>query len=592
MMIIKELKIRNFGKIKDRTISFDNGVNVLFGNNESGKTTIVTFIRFMLYGGQGRVNPVKDYFPLDLSDPSGEMTLLHNDVQYLIVRKGVKKKGSYAVVTNLDTGEVINGEKAENTISEIVNVSEEMFSSTIYAKDISESTLLAKSEILKRLENLSSSGDELVNYEEIIGSLNEEKLALTSTKRKDAIIPKLIRDLEDAQNMVSSLEEKIMSKATLEKELDRAVAEEKELTDFVSEEDGEADKALYKLNQSLVNLNNSISETESIIPPEFVAYNQCDGDTVRKCEKILGKKLEYIIYFLLTVCTAVSFVSEFFPYVFLILSFVLGIGCFLYFSSTKKKLNEILSRFNAANGEDLNNKLLFFKEKSQKLSALKKQRDDLSNEISQLNKLKENKKNILAENMKRTVEAVTRKNRLETELEGISKYEKALEENVHRYKEIKESLEKYSEYVKIIDDTKEMITIAYEKLKKDFSPVVSDIAVKIFSFVTENADEKIIVSDDLSLSLRRGDGFYSTVNLSRSTLDLLYFSFRLAVIETVVDKNGVIIFDEAFIRYDKNRLSRIMSYLGSSSHQIIFTTFSEYEVEFLEGKCEYNLIKL
>ena len=49
-MIIKRLTIKNFGKIHDRTLELSPGINVLYGENESGKTTIHTFIKSMFYG--------------------------------------------------------------------------------------------------------------------------------------------------------------------------------------------------------------------------------------------------------------------------------------------------------------------------------------------------------------------------------------------------------------------------------------------------------------------------------------------------------------------------------------------------------------
>ncbi len=591
-MIIKEIRIKSFGKIKDKTIRLSDGFNVIFGNNESGKTTIITFIRFMLYGGQGRINPVKDYFPLDLSEPSGEMVISQDDKEYLIVRKGVKKKGSYAIVTNLNNGEVITGEKAEEFILDTAGISEEMFSSTLYIKDISDSTFLAKSEILKRLENLSSSGDELVNYEEIINSLNEEKLSLTSPKRKDAIIPGLMTKIQEYEKEISVLEERIHSKDELKIRLDKAIREEKELTKSVENAKDESDAILYKLNQSLVDLNNKISETEKSIPKEFLVFDEAEGEILKNSEKIIKNKWEYFIYGVIFVITLISFMVSFLPYVILSFGLLLCIGNFVYFSSLKKKLSLAFARYNAKDYDDVMEKVLFFREKNNELSLLKKRRDDITKDISELSNIKENNKNILADNMKRTVDAVTRKNRIQTELEAITLIEKKLKDKEKEYKEIKESLEKYSEYVKIIDDTKEMIGNAYEKLKKDFSPVVSEIAGKVFSFVTQNADEKIVVSDELNLSLRRNEGFYSVANLSRSTLDLIYFSFRMAVIETVVDNLSTLIFDEAFIRYDKNRLKRVFNYLDSSSHQIIFTTFSEYELSIISDKCEFNLINL
>ena len=49
-MIIKRLTIKNFGKIHNRTLELSPGINVLYGENESGKTTIHTFIKSMFYG--------------------------------------------------------------------------------------------------------------------------------------------------------------------------------------------------------------------------------------------------------------------------------------------------------------------------------------------------------------------------------------------------------------------------------------------------------------------------------------------------------------------------------------------------------------
>lgn len=51
-MIIKRLNIKNFGKIHDKSLEFSPGINVLYGENESGKTTVHTFIKSMLYGVQ------------------------------------------------------------------------------------------------------------------------------------------------------------------------------------------------------------------------------------------------------------------------------------------------------------------------------------------------------------------------------------------------------------------------------------------------------------------------------------------------------------------------------------------------------------
>lgn len=49
-MKILDLKIRNFGKLSDRHIELADGINLIYGENESGKSTVHTFIRAMLFG--------------------------------------------------------------------------------------------------------------------------------------------------------------------------------------------------------------------------------------------------------------------------------------------------------------------------------------------------------------------------------------------------------------------------------------------------------------------------------------------------------------------------------------------------------------
>lgn len=49
-MQIKEAKIFNFGKLQNKTCHFAEGVNVIYGKNESGKSTLHTFLMGMLFG--------------------------------------------------------------------------------------------------------------------------------------------------------------------------------------------------------------------------------------------------------------------------------------------------------------------------------------------------------------------------------------------------------------------------------------------------------------------------------------------------------------------------------------------------------------
>ncbi|OMF94111.1 AAA family ATPase [Paenibacillus sp. FSL R7-0337] len=63
-MKIDSLRIGGYGRLAQRDIGLNEGVTVLFGRNEAGKSTTLQFIRAMLYGIPSRGNPAERYEPL------------------------------------------------------------------------------------------------------------------------------------------------------------------------------------------------------------------------------------------------------------------------------------------------------------------------------------------------------------------------------------------------------------------------------------------------------------------------------------------------------------------------------------------------
>lgn len=87
-MRILDLHIDGFGKFHDLSVSFDKDLNVVYGRNEAGKSTLHTFIRCMLFGlerGRGR-RPAR-IFTANMS--RGRTRL------YTVGRCGWKRMGSF-----------------------------------------------------------------------------------------------------------------------------------------------------------------------------------------------------------------------------------------------------------------------------------------------------------------------------------------------------------------------------------------------------------------------------------------------------------------------------------------------------------------
>ena len=49
-MKIIEINIKSFGKLRDFVLKPGDGVNIIYGRNEAGKSTIMAFIKAIFYG--------------------------------------------------------------------------------------------------------------------------------------------------------------------------------------------------------------------------------------------------------------------------------------------------------------------------------------------------------------------------------------------------------------------------------------------------------------------------------------------------------------------------------------------------------------
>lgn len=124
-MKIKKISAYSFGKLKNKQIDLDNGVNVIVGANESGKSSVARFIRFMLYGFTSRGNDIskndkKKYMPWDDTSCKGLLVVNANDGEYTVRREQTAKasqsildKDGLPVYNGISAGEAFLGVDAE-----------------------------------------------------------------------------------------------------------------------------------------------------------------------------------------------------------------------------------------------------------------------------------------------------------------------------------------------------------------------------------------------------------------------------------------------------------------------------------------------
>lgn len=86
-MKIHRLQIGGFGRLQNRELELKNGVTVLYGNNEAGKSTTLQFIRSMLFGIPGRVNPAERYEPAMGGQHGGLLSAYDRDGSLWTIRR-------------------------------------------------------------------------------------------------------------------------------------------------------------------------------------------------------------------------------------------------------------------------------------------------------------------------------------------------------------------------------------------------------------------------------------------------------------------------------------------------------------------------
>ena len=91
-MKINSLYISAFGGIKNLKLDFANGFNIIYGDNEQGKTTIMSFIKMIFYGSerasaQISKNIRKKYTPWDGSAMAGSIDFEHNGKKYRLEKE-------------------------------------------------------------------------------------------------------------------------------------------------------------------------------------------------------------------------------------------------------------------------------------------------------------------------------------------------------------------------------------------------------------------------------------------------------------------------------------------------------------------------
>uniref|UniRef100_UPI0033309BC5 AAA family ATPase n=1 Tax=Proteiniborus sp. TaxID=2079015 RepID=UPI0033309BC5 len=269
-MIIKELLLTSFGKFKNKSVNLENGFNIIYGDNEAGKTTIHKFIEGMLFGFFKPYIKRKIYsddydrfLPWDYTDYSGVLKYKIEDDIYRIERNFLKGNDEVKIIDD-KTGEDISHLFEYDNVTRLYQpMSIHMgLNSTVFNNTISIGQLKSKAEnvlakeVKDSLINLGGSLDEDISIKKVLEKLDEKINHIGTEKRtKSSPLGKVVEQIDQLQN-----------------ERKKALAVSIEVKEYQEKVNSLSDR-IRELSEQKIEIESKINLLEAIQARE--KYNEC-----------------------------------------------------------------------------------------------------------------------------------------------------------------------------------------------------------------------------------------------------------------------------------------------------------------------------
>ena len=602
-MKIDNFKINNYGKIENREVILKNGINLIKGYNEAGKSTILSFLNSMLYGidktKKGNISEYDKYLPWLSTNFSGSMEYSLDNGQKYYVFRDFKKK--IPVVLDKNRNDITlnfkQSRKGIDFLDEQIGVDKKTFENT----SISYQKLVVlddknKAEMAGRLANLVSTGEENFSYEELIKKLNNKQLEEIGSSRTK-------------KRPINNIEERILK---LEKEK-MEVLNVKDKKERMNEEREEIQKQFATIGY-IKQMINEIKENFLKKEAEKKIYSEIYNRIEKKKEEIEEKKKERIdvitkekvfdrIKWIYLVLTIIAIPAVYF-YIYSLIVYILALlVVYIFAINNRDKRMEELEERNRAVEKELN---ILRKDIIQDERVIQKEKKEFEERF-------ENLKNEMYFKYKNYVNRDYLDRILNKDIEGVfkeaSEIEKEYETTMYRLsqinaernvvestsgklteiveelEELKQEREKLLNYNDTIEIAKEVLKESYDELKNNVGPEFDKKLSYIVGKITNNKYNDVYIDNEHNIKIRTEHGEY--VNLERfstGTIEQVNLALRLAYIDTISKERLPIILDEAFAFYDDERLANIMRFLSEEyiDRQVIIFTCSNREKKIIE----------
>ena len=507
-MIINKLEIKNFGKLHEKQVKFGAGINVVYGENESGKSTLHTFIRSMLFGVERLRGKAAKTDTYNRCEPWENPTYYAGNMEFtcggknFLLSRNFYKEMEHVQLVNLEDGEHLSVENRDLQML-LGEINEAVFDNTVSIGQLKCVTGQSLAEELQNyIANYEGGGDEDMNPAQAVASLKEKRRQLQSQKKQEqAQVELRFRELQAKIELLQSQQENGKERMT---QLQKKSEEKVDSVNIEPEK---------KLSQQAIRARGKI---QSIWNKIAIAW------------------------------TAAAFVSLILGFVFWgdvksVVFFVLSCG-----AGIQVPVSFVIQRY-------LTGKILTEKNTEKGVENSSHTEEDGKEQQMQE---EWQERQVMLENMLQEQE----------ELQNVQ-YERS---------QTDEEIEAVNYAIEIMEKT-------VNGMQKSMGGQIRRRTGEILSELTDGKYSNILIEPNMDIRVQTIQKSIELHQLSRGTLEQVYFALRMAVSEVLCAQEKMpVILDDVFAMYDEKRQQKALKWLVDHREQVIILTCHKREGEILD----------
>ncbi len=610
-MKLLDLHIDGFGKFHDCSISFEEGLNVIYGKNEAGKSTLHTFIRAMLFGMErqrgraARTDQFSRYKPWDSKGGYGGRLRLESGGHIYRIQRDFQNPRDFTIVDETEGKQVEPTRAFMDRL--LCGLNETSYINTISIGQLKSATDSGMvTELKNYIANMNTTGSMALNITKASAFLKAQRKELERQQAPEAArtyttVLGDIRNLEkeaaapEYENHLTEYQEK---KAQAKAQLETLRKEREEL--------------LQKIARGRQVLESSQFTDEASIQAYEAHGKEVYKDYARAkalCEKS-SRKAAPPIFLILGVLLAVGGAVLMFsshagfrlPSLLLFVAALLSVGGGIYFLArnngnrkdmdySQKLLQEILSRHlgdetvSPEAMEAFSQRMAEFRRLSRAVLSSQETAASLEKQMEELSLRQSDFGTEIEKQMKSQWE-------LEKKLEHLA----ALKTQAEGLKEIIRENDRIAQELAAIDLAQETMTELSTSIRDSFGLYLNKEASDLITGITGGIYNSMSVDENLNVFMNTKTKLVPMEQVSSGTMDQIYLALRLAAARLIQSgpEKMPLIFDDSFVLYDDERLRSALKWLASAADgQIIMFTCHQREAQMLRAnQIGFNLITI